>query len=138
MIVIAVSAVSISISGCTGVAHGGASASCAGQVVELEDPALEPGGVVQLTVDWMWTTCEDTGGTSRPAEDVTVTITSSASGERFLLGRPTPTGPRSTVSGAFDLPEELPVGAAVVSVRSHDGDRAGADLAVTVGPRRPS
>lgn len=132
---IAVVTASIPISGCAGVGpQGGASAACAAPVIELEDSSLKPGGVVQLTVEGLVDTCEDTGGRSRPAENVTVTITSSPSGDEFLLGRPTPAGPHSAVSGAFDLPGELPPGDAVLSVRSHDGDRTRADLAIVVDP----
>lgn len=114
---------------------GGASASCAGSTLELTDPEVRAGGTVQLTVDGMFQTCEDTGGTFRPADDVTVTITPVSTGEPVLLGRPTPS--RSApyvVQGSFDLPEDLPTGDAVLAVQSHGGERAGADLDVTVAP----
>ncbi|WIB34821.1 hypothetical protein [Curtobacterium sp. MCJR17_043] len=45
--------------------------------MELHESSLHPGGVVQLQVDAVWETCEDTGGTSRAASDVTVVVTPS-------------------------------------------------------------
>lgn len=122
--------VAVATSGC--VVQGGASASCAGTTIELGDSDLRPGGQVDLQVDWLYRTCEDTGGTFRASEDVTVTITPASTGRAVLLGRPSPEGPDLTVAGRFDLPEDLPVGAAVLGVHSHDGDGSGADLDVTI------
>jgi hypothetical protein len=116
----------------TGCVAGGASASCAVKEVQLGPSSLHPGGVVRLSVDWMWQTCEDGGGTSRAAEDVEVTITPAATGDAVVLAHPTPSGPRFTVSGAFDLPGDLPTGDAVLTVQSLGGDEAGASLPVTI------
>ena len=49
-----------------------------------------------------------------------------------LLGRPTPTGARSTVDETFDLPSDLPVGPAVVALRSHSGERIAIEAPVTI------
>ncbi|PPF68521.1 hypothetical protein C5E16_06525 [Clavibacter michiganensis] len=87
---------------------------------------------MRVTADFIWETCEDTGGTSRAASDVTVLITPSASGEEMLLGRPTPTGERSTVDETFHLPLDLPIGPAVVALRSHTGDPIDIELPVTI------
>lgn len=111
-----------------------ASASCAGTEVQLGDSDLRPGGAVDLSVDWMWRTCEDTGGTPRASDDVVVTITPSSTGTAVVLGRPVPEGPRFRVAGRFDLPADLPPGDAVLGVHSNDGDRAGADAPVTILP----
>jgi hypothetical protein len=85
-----------------------------------------------VSADFIWETCEDTGGTSRAASDVTVLITPSASGEEILLGRPTPTGEQSTVDEIFDLPSDLPIGPAVMALRSHSGDAIDIELPVTI------
>jgi hypothetical protein len=136
LVAVAIVTASLSLTACAaGGSGGGASASCAGSTLELTDPEVRAGGTVQLTLDGMHQVCEDTGGTFRPAEDVTVTITPASTGEPVLLGRPTPSGSAPyVVQGSFDLPEDLPTGDAVLSVRSHKGDRAGADLDVTVAP----
>jgi hypothetical protein len=123
--------VGMSLTGCA--AQGGTSASCAETSIELGDSSdLRPSGTVNLRVDWLYRTCEDTGGTFRPSDDVTVTITPDATGRTALLGRPTPSGPHFTVDGRFDLPRDLPPGDAVLGVHSHDGDGSGADLPVTI------
>ncbi|WIB75931.1 hypothetical protein DEJ28_09505 [Curtobacterium sp. MCPF17_002] len=118
----------------TGCVSGSASGSCAGPELELGDSSLQPGGVVRLSVDWMWQTCEDTGGTPRAADDVDVTITPSVTGEAVVLGHPEPTGERFTVSGSFALPDDLPSGDAVLAVTSHGGDQTRAALPVSVEP----
>lgn len=87
---------------------------------------------MRVSADFIWETCDDTGGTSRAASDVTVLITPSASGEEILLGRPAPTGERSTVDETFDLPSDLPVGPAVVALRTHSGDAINIELPVTI------
>ncbi|MCM6762713.1 hypothetical protein NB037_09825 [Rathayibacter sp. ZW T2_19] len=115
--------------GCTGTA---AAASCAIPEVQLRESALHPGGVVRLRADFVRETCEDTGGTSRAASDVEVTLTPSATGDEIVLGRPAPEGERSTVSGSFDLPSDLPLGAAVLAVRTRSGDRIDAELPIEV------
>ncbi|WFR66833.1 hypothetical protein P9139_19690 [Curtobacterium flaccumfaciens] len=115
--------VALATSGC--IVQEGASASCAGTTIELGDSDLRPGGQVDLQADWLYRTCEDTGGTFRASEDVTVTITPESTGRAVLLGRPSPKGPDLTVAGRFDLPEDLPVGAAVLGVHGHDGDGSG-------------
>lgn len=127
--VVVTALVAAALSGCATSAAG----SCAGTTIDLGESTLEPGGVVRLSVDHMWQTCEDTGGTSRPADDVTVTITPESTGKDVLIGRPEPSGDLDTVRGAFDLPEDLPTGAATLSVQSHGGDQAGAELPVTIG-----
>lgn len=119
------------LSGCA--VQSGASASCPGTSIELGDSDLRPGGTVELHVDRVYRACEDGGGTFRASEDVTVTITPESTGESVLLGRPTPEGDQFTVAGRFDLPEDLPVGDAVLDVQSHDGEGSGASLPVTIG-----
>ncbi|MGG7307656.1 hypothetical protein ACQXVK_10735 [Curtobacterium sp. AB451] len=118
------------LSGCG--AQNGAAASCAGTSIDLGDSDLRPGGTVDLHVDWLYRDCEDTGGTFRASDDVTVTITPASTGAPVLLGRPTPTGEQFTVAGRFDLPDDLPVGDAVLDVSSHDGEGSGASLPVTI------
>ncbi|MEK6312700.1 MAG: hypothetical protein V4755_18545 [Curtobacterium sp.] len=118
----------------TGCSASSAAGSCAGKVVQLGESDLRPGGEVALSVDWMWQTCEDTGGVPRASDDVVVTITPSATGTAVVLGRPTPEGPRFRVAGLFALPADLPPGDAVLGVHSNDGDRAGADVPVTIAP----
>lgn len=121
------------LTGCAGIGiAGGSSASCAVTSIDLGESSLQPGGTVQLHVDWMWQTCEDTGGIPRPAEDVTVSITSSVDGREVVLGHPDPVGETFTVRGSFDLPEDLPVGDAVLAVASDGGDRTSAELPVTI------
>ncbi|WP_181419585.1 MULTISPECIES: hypothetical protein [unclassified Curtobacterium] len=88
--------------------------------------------MVQLQVDAVWETCEDTGGTSRAASDVTVVVTPSPDGEEVLLGRPTPQGSLSTVDESFDLPADLPVGPAVLALHTHSGDLIDAELPITI------
>lgn len=119
------------LTGCTGTSS--SSGSCALNEVVLGSSDLRPGGSVQLSVDWLYRTCEDTGGTFRPSEDVTVTITPASTGRSVLLGRPSPEGPTLRVAGRFALPADLPRGDAVLGVHSHDGDGSGADLPVTIG-----
>lgn len=118
------------LTGCTEASS--SAGSCAANEVELGDSDLRPGGSVQLTVDWLYRTCEDTGGTARASDDVTVTITPAATGRSVLLGRPRPEGPAFTVSGRFALPADLARGEAVLGVHSHDGDGSGADVPVTI------
>lgn len=101
----------------------GAAASCAGTSTDLGDSDLHP-GTVDLHVDWLSRDCEDGGGT--------VTITPESTGDPVLLGRPTPPGEQFTVAGRFDLPDDLPVGDAVLDVSSHDGEESGASLPVTI------
>ncbi|WP_219812395.1 hypothetical protein, partial [Rathayibacter sp. AY1C7] len=120
-----------SVSGCAGVTSSSAG-SCAAKAVELQESTLQPDGVVRLSADFIWETCEDTGGTSRAASDVTVTITPSASGEEILLGRPIPKGERSTVNESFDLPADLPTGPAVLALRSHSGDPIEIELSLEI------
>lgn len=72
------------LTGCT--VASSAAGSCAQNEVELGDSDLRPGGSVQLSVDWMYRSCEDTG-TTRASDDVTVTITPAATGRSVLLGR---------------------------------------------------
>jgi hypothetical protein len=115
--------------GCSGTES---AASCAIPTMELHDSSLHPGGVVRLQVDAVWETCEDTGGTSRAASDVTVVVTPSASGEEVLLGRPTPEGSLSTVDESFDLPTDLPVGPAVLALHTHSGDLIDVELPITI------
>ena len=119
----------LGVSGCAGVGSRSA-ASCAMPTVELRESSLHPGGVVGLGADFVWETYEDTGGTSRAASDVTVTITPSATGEEIVLARPVPEGDRWTVSGSFDLPADLALGPAVLAVRTRTGDRIDAELAI--------
>lgn len=107
-------------------------------MIELQESSLHPGGVVRLSADFVWETCEDTGGTSRAASDVTVSVTPSATGEELVLARPTPEGERSTVSGSFDLPADLPLGDAVLAVRSHSGDAFEAELPIAITARPSS
>jgi len=124
----------LALTACAGGATGGASASCAAPTIELGDSTLEPGGEVQLSVEWMTQSCEDTGGTNRAAEDVTVSLVGIAGGESVVLGRPEPTGPRYTVSGTFDLPDDLAVGPATLRVASTGGDETSAEAPVTITP----
>lgn len=112
--------------------QGGAAASCAGTSIELGDWDPRPGGTVDLHVDWLSRDCEDGGGAFRASDDVTVTITPESTGDPVLLGRPTPPGEQFTVAGRFDLPDDLPVGDAVLDVSSHDGEGSGASLPVTI------
>ncbi len=129
--VVALVVAGASLAGCA--AQSGASGSCAGTSIELRDSSdLRPSGSVNLRVEWLYRICEDTGGTFRPSDDVTVTITPDATGRTVLLGRPTPSGPQFTVDGRFELPDDLPPGEAVLGVHSHDGDGSGADLPVTI------
>jgi len=100
--------------------------------LELRESALHPGGIVRVHADFIHETCEDTGGTSRAASDVAVTLTPSAMGDEIVLGRPAPEGERSTVSGSFDLPSDLPLGAAVLAVRTGSGDRIDAELPIEI------
>ncbi|MBF4632669.1 hypothetical protein ITJ42_15730 [Clavibacter michiganensis subsp. phaseoli] len=131
MSVIVAATIAFSVSGC---AAGGAGSggSCAAKSLDLDESSLQPGGAVRVSADFIWETCDDTGGTSRAASDVTVLITPSASGEEILLGRPAPTGERSTVDETFDLPSDLPVGPAVVALRTHSGDAINIELPVTI------
>jgi hypothetical protein len=129
-VVVAATIVS-SVSGCAA-GGSGSGGSCAVKTLDLHDSTLRPGGSVRVSADSIWETCEDTGGTSRAASDVTVLITPSASGEEMLLGRPTPRGERATVDESFDLPSDLPLGPAVVALRSHSGDAIDIELPVTV------
>ncbi|PYY50821.1 hypothetical protein [Curtobacterium sp. MCBD17_023] len=129
-IVLAVS-IAIGVNGCAGV-RSSSGGSCALKSIELQDSSLHPGGVLQLHSDAVWETCEDTGGTSRAASDVTVVVTPSASGEEVLLGRPTPQGPLSTVDESFELPADLPVGPAVLALHIHSGDVIDAELPITI------
>ena len=126
---VAIALAALSLGGC---ATSSASGSCAGSSIVLGDSDLRPGGTVRLSVDHMWRTCEDTGGTAVPSQDVTVSITPAATSRAVLLGRPVPQGEQMTVSGAFDLPTDLPPGDAVITVASHEGDLAGADLPVRI------
>lgn len=116
----------------------GAAAACATPILELKESSLTPGGVVRLSADHIRETCEDTGGASNPAADVTVTITPSASGREILLARPVPTGERATVSGSFDLPADLPLGTSVLAVRTHSGDLFSAELSVEIVATTPA
>ncbi|MFJ4296363.1 hypothetical protein [Curtobacterium sp. NPDC089689] len=118
----------------TGCSASSAAGSCAAKEVRLGDSDLRPGGEVALSVDWMWRTCEDTGGVPQASDDVVVTITPSSTGTAVVLGRPRPEGPRFRVAGQFDLPDDLPAGDAVLGVHSNDGDRAGADVPVMISP----
>jgi hypothetical protein len=124
-------AVVVGAGGCTGVTSSSAG-SCAAKVIELDESSLHPDGVVRFSADFIWETCEDTGDTNRPASDVTVTITPSASGEAALLGRPIPKGERSTVEEAFDLPADLPLGPAVLALRTHSGDPIDIELPIEI------
>ncbi|QHC60381.1 hypothetical protein [Rathayibacter sp. VKM Ac-2760] len=124
-------AIALSAGGCTGITSSSAG-SCAATVIELQESSLHPGGVVRISADFIWETCEDTGGTSRAASDVTVTITPSASGEEILLGRPIPKGERSTVDACFDLPADLPTGPAVLALRTRSGDPIDVELPVEI------
>lgn len=136
-VLLAVSA-SVSLSGCGAGVATTSSASCAEKSIELGPSDLTPGGQVDLRVDWMWRTCEDTGGTPRASQDVRVTITPVSTGVPVLLGRPTPTGDRFTVAGRFALPADLPVGDAVLEVSSRDGDGTSVDRSVTITRPRPT
>jgi hypothetical protein len=118
--------------GLGGCASGSSSGSCAVKTIDLGDSALHPGGSVRLHVDRMWQTCEDTGGTPRAAEDVTVSVTPAAGGREVVIGHPVPAGESFVVSGSFDLPADLPVGDAVLAVRSHSGDETSADLPIVI------
>lgn len=87
---------------------------------------------MRVSAAFVWETCEDTGGASRAASDVTILITHSGSGEEVLLGRPTPRREQSTVDESFDLPADLPIGPAVVALRSHSGDAIDVEVPLTV------
>ncbi|MBM7802388.1 hypothetical protein JOE58_001639 [Curtobacterium luteum] len=123
-------ALGVSSAGCSAVSS--SAGSCAAKEIRLGDSDLRPGGQVTLSVDWMWQTCEDTGGTPRASDDVAVTITPASTGRAVVLGRPTPEGSRFRVAGRFELPDDLPSGDAVLGVHSTVGDRAGADVPVTI------
>jgi len=119
--------------GCSSVGGGGAAASCAVKEIVLGDSDLRPGGHVQLSVDWMTARCEDTGGTNQAAEDVDVTLTSTAGAQQYLLGTvEAASGSRFTVEGTFDLPDDLAPGGAVLVVRSGTGEQTGAELPIEV------
>jgi hypothetical protein len=128
---VAAAAITLSVSGCTDITSSSAG-SCSPKVVELHESSLHPTGVVHLSADFIWETCEDTGGTSRSASDVTVTITPSAGGEEVLLGRPIPKGERSTVDASFDLPADLQTGPAVLALRTHSGDLIDVELPIDI------
>ncbi|OII23043.1 hypothetical protein BIV01_15860 [Curtobacterium sp. MCBA15_013] len=128
--IVVVLLVGAALSGCA--VQAGAAASCAGTSIDLGDSDLRPGGTVDLHVDRLYRDCEDGGGTFRASDDVTVTITPESTGEAVLLGRPTPQGEQFKVAGRFDLPDDVPVGDAVLDVSSHDGDGSGASLPVTI------
>ncbi|WP_127886764.1 hypothetical protein [Rathayibacter festucae] len=128
---VAAAAIALSVSGCTDITSSSAG-SCSPKVVELHESSLHPTGVVHLSADFIWETCEDTGGTSRAASDVTVTITPSASGEEILLGRPIPKGERSTVDASFDLPADLQTGPAILALRTHSGDTIDVELPIDI------
>ncbi|WP_146084353.1 hypothetical protein [Rathayibacter sp. AY1F6] len=128
---VAAAAITLSVSGCTDITSSSAG-SCSPKVVELHESTLHPTGVVHLSADFIWETCEDTGGTSRSASDVTVTITPSAGGEEVLLGRPIPKGERSTVDASFDLPADLQTGPAVLALRTHSGDLIDVELPIDI------
>lgn len=135
---VAAAALVLVLSGC-GMTQSGAG-SCAAKELELGDSALHPGGSVQLSVDWMTATCEDTGGVNRTAEDIAVSVTPTATGHTSLLAtvdratgdRYTVSGDRYTVSGRFDLPQDLPLGPATLAVTSSMGDGAEATRTVTI------
>ena len=118
--------------GLGGCASGSSAGSCAVKTIDLGDSALHPGGSVRLHVDRMWQTCEDTGGTPRAAEDVTVSVTPAAGGREVVIGHPVPAGESFVVSGSFDLPADLPVGDAVLAVRAHGGDETSAELPIVI------
>lgn len=119
--------------GCAGGGFGGGSSgSCAVKTIDLGDSALHPGGSVRLHVDGMWQTCEDTGGTPRAAEDVTVSVTPAAGGREVVIGHPAPAGESFVVSSSFDLPADLPVGDTVLAVRAHGGDETSAELPIVI------
>lgn len=127
----AAAALVLMLSGC-GMTQSGAG-SCAAKELELGDSALHPGGSVQLSVDWMTATCEDTGGVNRTAEDIAVSVTPTATGHTSLLATvDRATGDRFTVSGRFDLPQDLPLGPATLAVTSSIGDGAEATRTVTI------
>lgn len=129
---VAAAALVLVLSGC-GMTQSGAAGSCAVKELELGDSALHPGGSVQLSVDWMTATCEDTGGVNRTAEDIAVSVTPTATGHTSLLATvDRATGDRFTVSGRFDLPDDLPLGAATLAVTSSMGDGAEATRTVTI------
>lgn len=128
---VAAAAIALSVNGCTDITSDSAG-SCFPKVIELQESSLHPTGVVHFSADFIWETCEDTGGTSRAASDVTVTITPSASGEEILLGRPTPKGERSTVDASFDLPANLQTGPAVLALRTHSGDPIDVELPIEI------
>ncbi|ROQ52646.1 hypothetical protein EDF36_3808 [Rathayibacter sp. PhB152] len=129
--ILVAAAIALSAGGCTGITSSSAG-SCAVKVIELQESSLHPGGAVHLSADFIWETCEDTGGTSRAASDVTVTITPSASGEEILLGRPIPKGERSTVDASFDLPADLPTGPAVLALHTQSRDPIDVQLPIEI------
>ena len=128
MTVVIAATAAFSVTGCA--AGMSASGSCAVTTLDLHESSVHPGGAIHVSADFIEERCEDTGGTSRAASDVTVLIIPSASGEEVLLGRPTPTGARSTVDETFDLPSDLPVGPcrrAALAQRREDRHRSARD-----------
>ncbi|MCY1696125.1 hypothetical protein [Curtobacterium sp. SL109] len=122
----------LALSGC-GVVSSGASGSCAVKEIELGESALHPGGAVELSVDWMTATCEDTGGVNRTAEDVAVSVTPASTGHEYVLATvDRAVGERYTVRGRFTLPADLPLGDATLAVTSQMGDGAEASRTVTI------
>ncbi|OII39572.1 hypothetical protein BIU98_10915 [Curtobacterium sp. MMLR14_010] len=122
----------LTLSGC-GVVGSSAAGSCAPKEIELGDSSLHPGGAVELSVDWMTATCEDTGGVNRAAEDVAVSVTPASTGHEYVLATvDRAVGERHTVRGRFTLPADLPLGDATLAVTLHMGDRAEASRTVTI------
>ncbi len=135
-----VGATMVGVSGCAVTTS--ASGSCALREIRLDDHAVRPGaevragGEIHLSVDWMTTDCEDTGATRRAARHFTVTITPTATGHVYRLGRvDAATGRRFTVAGRLVVPDGVPAGAATLAVTSADSDFASASTPVTVGAR---
>lgn len=119
--------------GCAPVPGGTTAGSCAVKTIVLGSSDLRPGGEIQLSVDWMTARCEDTGGTNRPAEDIDVTITPTGSTESRHLGTiKSAAGPRFTAAGTFPLPDDIPAGDGVLAVTSTIGERAVAELPITL------
>ena len=109
------------------------SASCAIKEVDLDGSDLRPGGEVRLSVDWMTSRCEDTGGIARPARDVDVTVTTAGDREPRLLGTvDEAAGPRFTVAGSFPLPDDLPIGEATLAVTSTSGEGTVAETPIVL------
>jgi hypothetical protein len=100
-----------------------ASGSCAVEEIVVGSSDLRSGGKIKLIVDWMTKTCEDTGGTNQPAEDMDVAVTPTASPKSRHLGMiRNATGPRLPAAGTSPLPASILAGDAVLTVTSFAGE----------------